>query len=163
MRITKKKIAGVVAATAVVALGSTAAFAYWTGAGSADGSTQLAAGIQDVTAALTIDNSGTLLPGASVLVHSATITNPNSFGVNVVGFGTATFTATGSCDVSWFSLQNLPASVPAVPVAGSTTTAPIDVSALNIRLAMSNLPTTDQGSCKNQTVTVHVPLQTQQQ
>ncbi|HEY2831018.1 MAG TPA: hypothetical protein VGJ14_01230 [Sporichthyaceae bacterium] len=163
MRITKKKIAGVVAATTVVALGSTAAFAYWTGSGSADGSTTLAAGFADLHAALTIADSGTLMPGGSVQVTSASISNPNASTIYITGFDAPTFTfdaAHTGCSASWFTLTNLPASI-ATPIPAANGTTVINTVPLNIQLTMSNLVGTDQGDCKNATITVTSALHTQ--
>jgi hypothetical protein len=81
MRITKKKIVGVVAATAVVALGSTAAFAYWTASGDATG--HASTGHPDAIS-VSFDFGSTLLgPGGTVTVASATSTNTNAYPVSI--------------------------------------------------------------------------------
>ncbi len=128
MRITKKKITAVAASAAVVALGAGAAFAYWSGGGTATGSTTLGAFVP-MTATINIDDSTPLFPGGSVPVTSADFTNQNDFAVSVVGFGTPAFSivsSPGSCDAGWFSLT------PAPPASGSFGTAAANGGTLNI-------------------------------
>lgn len=77
MQFTKKKIAGIVATTAVVALGATVAVAYWTSTGSGTGS-----GSTDTSTAFTIattaNTSNTLTPDGPTENIAFTVTNPSS-------------------------------------------------------------------------------------
>jgi hypothetical protein len=81
MRITKKKLAGVVATAAVVALGSTAAFAYWSASGDGAGDANVGS-----AADISVDfdfGSQTLYPGGTITLSGATSHNTNAYPVSI--------------------------------------------------------------------------------
>lgn len=121
MRITKKKIVGAVAVSAVVALGAGSAYAFWTTSGSGSGSASVgtteALEIEgDITDALLLDipedftitvtNNATFAQTLSTLTYDFTpsaagclkswftATQPVVSPVDIAAGGTATFTAT---------------------------------------------------------------------
>jgi hypothetical protein len=160
MRITKKKITAVAAGAAVVTLGASAAFAYWSSTSEATGSTTLASDLDAVNATFHFASSPALRPGGSIQISSVDVTNTNNSPVTVTGFGMPTFedvNGTG-CDMSAFSLDmgSTPASIN-LPLSANQSITGFDVSSFGIQLEMANL-TTDQNNCKNAEIKVHVPV-----
>jgi hypothetical protein len=145
MHITKKKIAAVIAATAVVALGSTAAYAYWTAGGSGDG-----AATTGQTQALSVTGSAAgLAPGLTVPI-TYTIHNPASFAQHITGVTVAITAfsvhpndaAQPDCTNNDFTLVTQPVALNAdVPAGDSTYT----VNAGTIKMIDTNA---DQNNCQ---------------
>jgi len=159
MRITKTKIASVVAATAVVALGGTAAMAYWTTTGSGDGTanTDTSKTINVVfdsplpsllspTTTRTINfhlNNTALFPQ---YVHNVQIAVQNSdLSAWTVG------SSAHPCTAADFTITQ-PAAINAEVPAGVS-------GAYTASITMIDLPSTDQGDCKSiSSVPLHATL-----
>ena len=172
----KKRIA-MAAGVLVVALGASAAFAYWTasGTGSGNASTGTDAGV-------TIDHvvfsggpdtitPGTLYPGATVNVAFNVNNSSSNTAVNVwkVVADTSTYTngiqitgpanAVANCDPSWFSYSGTTlAAAPGKHIAANGTySAPAGAGTGNGgTLTMTDDSTHNQDACKNASFTLHL-------
>jgi hypothetical protein len=137
----RKSLITTAVAGGIVAVSATAAFAYWTAAGSGTGSAATAAESQPLTIAQTSTNAG-LVPGGEVSTITGTITNPNPFPVPINTITATPTVGASGCQASWFTVSGLsaPATVPAnnsVTFSGS------------IRMTDSG---TNQDACKGVTV-----------
>ncbi len=147
MRITKKKIAGAVAVSAVVAMGAGSAVAFWTTTGGGTGSAGVGTDTP-ITVVQTSTISG-LGPGSPAQALSGTFTNPNDYPVSISGL-TAAVTATdkNGCSATDFVIggtANLPTNG---VIAVDDTSA---WSGLNV--SMTNTAA-NQNACKNAVLTI---------
>ncbi len=138
MRITKKKIVVLVATTAVVALGSTAAFAYFTSTGTGGGS----ATVGSATPWLVTVNSvtgGPLFPGTGSETVSYTVTNNGTGPANLLSVtaainsdvnGDVPGTATG-CKAVWFSANGISGAPAGVLAPGGTNSGTFNITMLD--------------------------------
>jgi hypothetical protein len=147
MRITKKKIAGAVAISTVVALGAGSAYAFWTTTGSGTGSADVGTDTP-VTVVQTSTISG-LGPGSPAQALSGTFTNPNDFPVTINGL-TATVTATDkqNCSAADFVIGGT-AVLPANGVIAVDDTS--TWSGLNVSMTNTDQ---NQNACKNAELTI---------
>lgn len=159
MRITKKKIVGAVAVSAVVAMGAGTAFAFWTSTGSGTGSATAGTTV-GITVNQTSASTGFTVDEVPVPL-SGDFDNTNTFAVSLT---TVTATITG---VAGGSLAGKPACTSADfmiegtgVVAGSSVPAGTSVGSwdgLTIRM-VNKLPVTDpannQDNCKDAVVSI---------
>lgn len=141
MRITKKKIVGAVAVSAVVALGAGSAYAFWTTDGSGTGSASVG---DSETLAISGDIADALLLD---IEESFTITATNN-ATFAQTLSTLTFDFTPSntnCLKSWFT-------------ATQPTVSPIDIAAnggtatFTAALELNNVANVNQDACKDNTI-----------
>jgi hypothetical protein len=132
MRITKSKIVAAVATTAVVALGGTAAFAYFTTTGSGGGNATVGSASNW---GVTVDSvtGGPLFPGSGTEHVSYTVTNQSNGPVRL-NLVTAAINSDGNGDVgavncksAWFNISNLSGQAAGVLGAGGTNTGSFDI------------------------------------
>jgi hypothetical protein len=132
----------------VLAVSGTAAFAYWTASGSGSGTAGTATGSQALTVAGDTFGGTALTPGGTAQAISGTVTNPNTFNVpfGLTAVPTVDSThASAGCLAGWYTV--------------TLTTPPTSVAAnnhvdFNGTVALTNLSSTNQDSCKGATVTV---------
>lgn len=122
MRITKSKIAVAAASAAVVALGSTAAYAFFTTGGSGAGSATVGTN-KALTAVINV-GGGALVPDGSAHQLSYVITNPATFAQHAstasVAFGTITANAAHGGGTLTATHCGLSIVAPVPPAAGYT-------------------------------------------
>jgi hypothetical protein len=165
MQITKKKIAAVVATTAVLAMGASGAYAYWTQStnGQDAGTAATDAGIATLTVTGS-DHTG-LAPGRDAQAISATVTNPTvanggpGFNVYVgqVEVSIASVTKNNApvvgCDASDYTLSNTIMTNAATDLAvGATSTSFTGATIQFNNKPASGGPGNNQNACKNATV-----------
>jgi hypothetical protein len=163
MRITKKKIAGAVAVSAVVALGAGTAFAYWTSTGTGSGTASVGT---DKAVSINSVKADGLYPGASIPV-TVNIQNDNPYLVFLANgiTGSVTVDADHSgCDASNFSVSGpTPAAgieIPKQAAATATDSDPIEwsnSSAYQINMlakADTSVTANNQNACKGATLTI---------
>jgi hypothetical protein len=152
MRFTKKKVIGVVATTAVVALGAGAAFAYWTSTGNGSGSATT--GTSSLyTVASSAATGGPLTPGGPTQTVAFTVTNPstgvqhlNSVLVTVKNSDNTTWTSVSGCSSADYTVGT-----PAITYGDI---APGAVASGTVTVTMNNL-VTSQDACKGATVPLY--------
>ena len=161
MRITKKKIVGAVAVSAVVALGAGSAYAFWTSTGSGSGSADVGA---DTPVAINTANVQFLAPGVELPLELK-IDNTNPYNVYLPGGveGVITVTpATGApnaarpCAASDFELVYPTTRAIDVPAAAAGTEY---TNSTDYKIRMKNLlpvtdPANNQDNCKNATIAI---------
>jgi hypothetical protein len=106
MRITKTKVASVLAVTAVVALGGTAAMAYWTSNGSGTGTATTAAGASNLAVTQTAAPTN-MAPGITAGAVTVDVTNNavnRAFVSQVVVSIASVSGGAGSCDATDYVL-----------------------------------------------------------
>lgn len=141
MRITKKKIAGAVAVSAVVALGAGSAYAFWTTDGSGSGSA--AVGTSE-TLAISGDIADDLLLDIEES-FTITATNNATFAQTLTAL-TFDFTPSNpGCLKTWFTATQ--PTVTPVDIAGNGGTATFTAS-----LELNNVANVNQDDCKNNTI-----------
>jgi hypothetical protein len=157
MRLTKTKIASVLAVIAVVALGGTAAMAYWTTTGSGTGSA--AAGTtQTLTVRQTSSVAG-LYPGGPSVDLSGNFYNPNVGPAHVTTVTAGAITVTkavgapaGSCDGTDFQITGTGTVVDSsVPASATATDYQGSWSGLSISMVNAS---TNQDGCKGATLSI---------
>jgi hypothetical protein len=161
MRITKTKIASVLAVTAVVALGGTAAMAYWTTSGSGTGAAG-AGDVSDVGVFQTVASPSILnamYPGASTTLSGDFLnTNPGSVHLTTVTISSIDITpavgASGSCTAADFDLTGTGTVGNSGAVPASTDGTAHSGSWSGLVFAMKNTASNQDG-CKNATLTLH--------
>lgn len=152
MQVTRKKLTGLVATTAVVALGAAGAFAYWSTSGSGSGSGTAADNVNATTVSVSVANN--IVPGGTVAV-TGIVANPNT--TSSVYFNTiddTSITASGDCNAADFSFAALTGLAKTLtPADGSATTN--DEYGYTGALVMANTAV-DQDACKGATITVNL-------
>jgi hypothetical protein len=159
MRITKKKIVGVVAATAVVALGSTAAFAYWSASGDATG--QASVGSASPISVAFDFGTQQLVPAGTITVTSATATNPNAYAISIDkldsislgGFATGCSAADFSVLVDGTPSTSIPFPVSLTPVSVAPGTNSFALAGHTVAIHMDNTAA-NQDACQGNTLTL---------
>jgi hypothetical protein len=132
----------------VLALSGTAAFAYWTAAGTGSGTATTAVTSNDLTVTQAAFAGTALVPGGVAQNLSGTIGNGNTFAVPLSSL-TATVQVDGAhspaCVAAWYSVTNLtlPSSVPAN---GSV--------AFTGKVQLLDQPATNQDACKGATISL---------
>ena len=132
----------------VLAVSGTAAFAYWTANGTGSGTAGTAAASTPLTITQDSFSGSPLTPGGAAQPISGTVTNSNTFNVPfalTASVGVDAPHVTLGCQASWYTV--------------TLTTSPTTVAANNHadfagNVALTNLATTNQDSCKGATVTV---------
>lgn len=157
MRITKTKVASVLAVTAVIALGGTAAMAYWTTTGSGTGSG--AAGTTQTLTVLQTTSVTGLYPGGPSVALSGNFYNPNPGPAHVTTVTAGTITATkatdapaGSCAGSDFQIIGT-GTVADSSVPSSATATDYQGSWSGLSISMVNA-STNQDGCKGATLSI---------
>jgi hypothetical protein len=148
MRITKTKVASVIAGTAVVALAGTGAMAYWTATGSGTGTAATAPGTSNLTVTQTAAPSN-LAPGIAAGAIKVDVTNnaANKAFVSQVVVSIASITSTGACDASDYTLTG------ATMIDGAGELASGGVAHFSgASLAFNDKSATNQDGCKGATV-----------
>lgn len=145
MRITKKKIVGAVAVSAVVALGAGSAYAFWTTSGTGSGTAAVGkdAGFTisgDVTPALLLDVEQTF---------NITVTNAATFPQHLTNLGFTINATNAGCDESWFVLTQ-----PTVPAGGVDIAANGGTAVYAAAIQLDNLASTNQDACKNSPIEI---------
>jgi hypothetical protein len=145
MRITKKKIVGAVAVSAVVALGAGSAYAFWTTTGTGSG-----------TAAVGTDEgftiSGDIAPELLLDVEQTfdiTVTNDATFPQHLTNLGFTINATNVGCDESWFILTQ-----PTVPVGGVDVAANGGTAIYGAAIQLDNLTSTNQDACKDSPIEI---------
>jgi hypothetical protein len=156
MRITKTKIASVVAATAVVALGGTAAMAYWTETGSGSGSA--ATGTTHAIDVFQTSTVSGLFPAGTAQALSGDFINTNPSAVHlttVTGNVTDVTEAagvTGTCNPADFVITGTgTVTGSSVPHSATSTTHVGSWSGLNVAMTDTGA---NQDVCKNATLVI---------
>jgi hypothetical protein len=166
MRI-NKKIAGGVAAGAVLLAGGGAAWAYWTSSGSGTGTASTSAGVNSISVA---NSSATPLtamyPGDSAQPLKATVTNTSSsqkaYVTSVKAYLTvskATGAPAGTCDSSDYLLDGTAGTTAASPVTLNWTAQELAANSsadtgTGDSIQFNNKPAA-QDACKGATVTIN--------
>lgn len=143
MRITKKKIVGAVAVSAVVALGAGSAYAFWTSTGTGTGSASTGAPV-NVQINQTSSAAG-LYPGASATL-SGDFTNTNPYAVQVNGITAAVRASSlpAGCAASNFTFGGAQGTASGLAPASGT-----GGSWSGITITMVNDLVNNQDACKN--------------
>jgi len=175
--ISKKRMA-MAAGVLVVALGATAAFAYWTASGTGNGNATAGtdAGVTITNIAFSGGpNSGLLYPGATVDVafdvNNSSANTPAKVGDVVADQGTRSGTGTvadpyvyqwpngfstsdAQCDASWFSYSGT--TLNQEVAASGTYSAPAGAGAGKGGTVTMADPDVNQNHCKSATITLHL-------
>lgn len=166
VHITKKKVAAVVATTAVIALGAGTALAFWTGTGSGSGTASVTTDANMTIASTMVTG---LFPGATKPVI-VTVQNPNAFPTLLPGGISGTISvmqAVGAsgpndCTAADFTFNgpspaapiDIPADGGAAPEYTSTTEYSITMLAKPFAAAAGPNGPNNQNKCKNATITI---------
>ena len=126
MRITKKKLAAVLAGTAVVALGTTAAFAYFVGSSGSGQNTGTVGSATQWRVVADAATGGPLLPGSGTLTAGYSVVNDSEAGQYLTSVTAAidadlagdVTNGPPGCKAEWFTI--VPAGDPAGVVAPHT-------------------------------------------
>lgn len=161
MRITKKKIAGAVAVSAVVALGAGTAFAYWTSTGTGSGT----AGVgTDTAVSIATDAVTGLYPG-STLDLNLTVQNTNPYAVFLasgIGGTVSVDSAHSTCGIDNFQITAPTAGINIPAQVAATTGNPDPAEYTNgtaykitmLAKADTTVAANNQNACKGATVTI---------
>lgn len=135
-----KKLVALVTVGAL-AVGGTSAYAYWTSTGTGSGTATVAAGSNNL--AITSTSPAGLSPGGSVAVNG-TVTNPNSYSVNVGTVSGVVTTSDAAC---------LPGDFTFAPVVVGATVAAGGSKTFAGTLAMADTAV-NQDACKSAVITL---------
>lgn len=145
MRITKKKIVGAVAVSAVVALGAGSAYAFWTTSGSGTGTATVGTNVEftiagDVTDELLLDVTRSF---------DITVSNPAAFPqhLETLTFDIDATSLAAGCDRDWFTL------VQPTVVAGDIAANGSQVYT-GASITLDNDPLVNQDDCKTDSITL---------
>lgn len=155
MRKTTKRTVLIAATTAVLLVGATAAYAYWTAGGAGTGTAET--GTTEAVVVNQVSVIGDLRPGGAAQDLSGTFDNPNDTSVYVTSVTVSISSVTGgagACTAADYVLTG------AVMTVGHEVAAGNDVDSWDgATLAFDNDPLVNQDGCKGATVNLSYSVQ----